>query len=108
MLTHDCDYDKKSSNYVIFAEIRPLSEVDKGSQGNIRTFRTRHTFYLTEIPDVMEESYVDLRRIDRVHKPVVTHKATNSERIASLTDEAREALQGHIALFFGIERTEES
>ena len=99
VLSRDCDYDK--SNWVIVAEIRPLSEVAPQSQGNVRRYRVLNTFYLAEMTGAMPESYVDFRRIDRVHNSIIRTLVDQDRRIASLTDAWREALQDQIALFFG-------
>lgn len=104
LLTHDCEYDKSANSSVLLAEIRDLSEVVLGSQGHIRQYRTRNTFYLEAIEDHLPESYVDFRRITRLPKTVIASLANNSNRIASLSDDSRLALQQQIAAFFGYGR----
>lgn len=105
LLTHDCDYDKRGTDFVIVAQVLPLSVVDSGSQGHVRTRRTRNTFYLEPMPADGAEAFVDFRRIDRVHKQIVASLAGEGKRMASLTEEARLALQRQIAQFFGYGRT---
>lgn len=101
LLTHDCEYDKPNNDYVIVAAIRPLAEVATGSQGNVRQRKTRNTFYLEALPMKVEESFVDFRRIDRIGKSVIKPLADSGRRIASITDDARAALQWQLAVFFG-------
>lgn len=104
MLSHGCDYDKPSSHFALFAEIRPLSEVGKDSQGHIRQYRTLHTFYLPASGEDFPESYVDLRRIDRVAKVAIQRLYGINNRIYSLTREAQEGLRFQIVRFFGVDR----
>src|SRR5436190_1506794 len=68
LVSHDCEYDKPSNQFVLVAEVRPLTEIPGGSQGNVRHYRTRNTFYLEPLGELMPESYVDFRRIDRIQK----------------------------------------
>jgi hypothetical protein len=103
ILSRDCDYDKKSSQWVIVAEVRPLVNVAEGSQGNIRQFRTKNTFYLPSIGEHFPESYIDLGKIDRISKPAIVNLAGLQKRVGSLDDESRLALQRQIAIFFGFE-----
>ncbi len=83
--------------------MRPLSEIHANSQGNVRHYRTRNTFYLEALGDTLPESYVDFRRMDRIQK-VLIEQAPPESRAASLTEEARLALQRQIAIFFGYGR----
>ena len=105
LLTHDCDYDKRGTDFVIVAQVLPLSVVDSGSQGHVRARRTRNTFYLEPMLADGPESFVDFRRLDRVHRQIIASLAGEGKRIASLTEEARLALQRQIAQFFGYGRT---
>lgn len=103
LLTQDCEYDKPSTAAVLIAEVLPLSAVASGSQGNVRRNRVASAFYLpshTHLP----ESYVDLRTIGRVSKSFVAVEAQTENRLLSLTEEARLALQRQIAGFFGYDR----
>ena len=104
MLTYSCDFDKPNSHFVIFAQVRPLSEIPLGSQGNVREGKVRNLFYLPALEDKLEESYVDFRRIDRVSKIAVKHIAETESRLCSLSDEAVEALRFNLAVFFGVDR----
>ncbi len=99
-LNRDCDFDK--SEWVIVAEVRPLDEIEANSQGNIRGLKTRNTFYLPANGS-MPESFVDFRRIDRLAKELILIFDATERRLSSLNDEAREALQWQIALFFGMD-----
>jgi hypothetical protein len=104
LLTHDCEYDKPSNLWVLVAEIRLISEIPTGNQGHIRQYRTRNTFYLESFTDRLPESYVDFRRLTQLPKSVVASLVGSNNRLASLTDEARLALQRQIAIFFGYGR----
>jgi hypothetical protein len=104
LLTHDCEYDKPANVSVAIAEVRDLSELSSGNQGHIRQYRTRNTFYLEAFENHLLESYVDFRRITPLPKPALALLADNGQRIVSLTDETRLALQRQIAIFFGYGR----
>ena len=104
LLTDDCEFDKPKTKEVIFAEIKPLNEVQQGSRDNIRNFRTYNTYYLPAT-GALQESYVDFRKIGRIPKDFLA-KSPSCQRIGSLTDIARLALQRQIALYFGFERRE--
>ena len=103
LLTQDCEYDKPSTLSVLVAEILPLSGVAAGSQGNVRRNRVASAFYLPS-QDAFPESYVDFRTIGRVEKSVVIAEANRGDRLLSLSEEARLALQQQIAAFFGYHR----
>ncbi len=103
LVSHDCEYDKPNNPYVTVAEVRPMAEVDRGSQGNIRSFRVRSTFHLQEHPE-LPESYVDLRRMASIDKRILADRAAAGKKLVSLSDDARLALQRQIAIFFGVER----
>lgn len=101
LISHDCEYDKPTNAFVLVAEVRSLSEVPEGSQGNVRGYRTRNTFYLQPVGH-MSDSFADFRKINRIPKSILEER--KKERLASLTDEARAALQQQIAIFFGYGR----
>lgn len=103
LITHDCEFDKKSSTYVLVTEVRPLKEVDSSSRGNIKNFKTLNTFFLAAA-DNIDESYLDFRRIYQIEKSFLFDRSAQSLRVRSLTDEARAALQRQLAIFFGHER----
>jgi hypothetical protein len=46
LITHDCEFDKKSSIYVMLTEVRLLKEIESSSRGNIKNFKTLNTFFL--------------------------------------------------------------
>ncbi len=102
LLTQDCEYDKPSTVSVPVAAILPLSGVASGSQGNVRRNRVASAFYLPPHP-LLPKSYVDIRAIGRVSKSVIAAEA-QQERLLSLSEEARPALQRQIAGFFGYDR----
>lgn len=103
LLTHDCEFDKPLSSYVMITEIRTLDELNPTSRGNVRNLKTLNTFYLPST-DTVPESYLDFRRTYQVDKAFLFDRLSKSLRLRSLTDEARTALQRQIAIFFGHER----
>lgn len=103
LLTQDCEYDKPSTVSVLVAEVRLLSGIPAGSQGNVRRNRVASAFYLPPQAD-LPESYVDFRTIGRVAKRLAAEQASANGRLASLTEEARLALQRQLAGFFGYDR----
>ena len=104
LITADCEYDKPNSAYVYLGEVRPLSEISLGTQGNVRSRRVFYTFPLEPHPRLPEESYVDFRRILRFDKNLIAADNLNQQRSLSLTDIARTALQEQVSLFFGLAR----
>jgi len=101
--SHDCDYDKPNSPYCLVAGVGSLAQVPPGDRENVRRYRVINTFYLREIPDVLNESYVDIRLISTIEKGLLVEADRQGKRIASLTDDAREALQDQLFLFFARE-----
>ena len=104
LLTHDCEYDKPKTTTVLIAEVWPLTDVDPGSRGYIVQNRVLAAFFLEAFADVLPESYVDFRSISRLEKGIVEAQSTEGKRLASLTVEARLALQRQLALFLGLDR----
>ena len=103
LLTQDCEYDKPSTVSVLIAAILPLSGVAAGSQGNVRKNRVASAFYLPS-HSLLPESYVDIRVIGRISKNLIVAEAQVENRLLSLSEEARLALQRQIAGFFGYDR----
>lgn len=105
LVTHDCEFDKPNSIYVLISECRPLSELKPESQGNIKNLKTLNTFYLPQTEGIIE-SYIDFRRTYQVDKSFLFERVSSkSLRLKSLTDEARTALQRQLAIFFGHDRS---
>jgi hypothetical protein len=100
VLSHDCEYDKRYP-FALVALVRPLEQVQESSRDNVRKLKTLNTFYLREFALSLPESFVDLRHIDPIEKRVLQQLADNGQRLASLTDDARAALQRQVAIFFG-------
>jgi len=103
LLSHDCDYDKPNNPYCLVASVSPLALVPSGNRENIRRYRVINTFYLREVPDVLDESYVDIRLIATIDKGLLVQADREGRRAISLTEQAREALQDHLFLFFARE-----
>lgn len=98
VLTYDCEFDK--TNHVLIAELRPLTEIEPGSRGHIRRNRVFRALYVAAQPGSSEECCVDFRRTSRLPKAALLDCA----RVASAGDDARSALQGALAVFFGVNR----
>ncbi len=94
VLSHDCEIDK-DPKYRMVALIRPLSEVRSDGQEIIRANRNFSACYLPAYAEIIGESYVDFRRITTLHPDFLE----NSERIASLTDEAVKYIQTQLFRF---------
>lgn len=108
LLTHDCEYEKKSSIYIYVAEIVSLKSAESGQAKYIRDGRVISAFYLPRLAlnqQELGECYADLRRISRVDKRLLDLR--KNLRIASLGGDARLALQRSIGVFFGIGRATE-
>jgi len=103
LLSHDCDYDKPNSPYCIVAGVGYLSLVPPGSRDNIRRYRVINTFYVGEIPNVLDEGYVDIRLMATIDKALLVEADRLGKRVASLTQDAREAPQDQLFLFFARE-----
>jgi hypothetical protein len=103
LITHDCEFDKPNTVYVLVSEVCPLSELKPESRGNIKNFKTLNTFYLPQTEGI-SESYIDFRRTYQVDKSCLIDRLSKSLRLKSVTDEARMALQRQLAIFFGHDR----
>jgi len=88
VLSHGCEIDKDSKHRMV-ALIRPLSGVPPEGLEIIRSHNNLSACYLPAYGEIMGESYVDFRRITTLHPDFLK----NSERIASLTDEAVKYVQ---------------
>jgi hypothetical protein len=104
LLSHDCEYDKRSSLTVLVATVWPLAGLDANMQRLIRERKVISAFYLEAFSSILPESYADLRSITTLHKEIMKVYNAQNKRLVSLTDGTRLALQGQIGFFFGIER----
>lgn len=100
LLTHDCQFDKPRTEFVLCAWIRPLVELTPDSQGNVRAGKTKSALYLPARDPVMSECYVEFARIAPVRKADLLRLSDSGGRIASLTDEGQDALGYRLHLFF--------
>ena len=103
-MTQDCEYDKPANRWVLVAEVCSLAEIPSGSQGHIRQYRTRNTFYLEPLEPSLPEFSINFRRLSPLPKSALSSQLRVSNRLISLNDEARLALQRQIAIFFGYGR----
>ena len=104
LLTYDCEYDKPEAAYVYMAELRLLEEISKSTRGNVRSRRVFNAFPLETSSLLLDEYYVDFRRILRFDKTVIAESDLASNRVISITDTSRLALQQQMSVFFGFER----
>ena len=88
VLTHGCEIDQDSKQRMV-ALLRPLSGVPSEGQEIIRKHRNFSACHFPAYGKIMGESYVDFRRITTLHPDFLK----NSERIASLTDDAVKYIQ---------------
>jgi hypothetical protein len=100
LLTYDCEFDKPRVKSVLIACVRSLSDISKDTQGNIRAGRLRSALYLPAHPPDLPESFVDLYQIVAIDKTEIQRLANEGQRLASLSDEGRLALQDRIHRFF--------
>ncbi len=108
LLTADCEYDKPAASFVYVGEVRPMSEISPSTVGNVRARKTYYTFPLAAHGAVLEESYVDFRRILRFDKKLIAASASEGHRVLALDETARLAMQEQLSLFFGLEREKKS
>ena len=104
VLSRDCGIE--NARWVMVAEIRPMSEIDRNHQNTIRQYMSLNVFYLPKLTGAFEESFVDLRRMDRGHKELFQSEHSSIRKVASIDDKWRRALQFQLALYFGYEETE--
>lgn len=104
LLTYDCEYDKRDAAFVYVGELRPLEEISASTRGHVRSRRVLNTFSLETHERLPEEFYVDFRRILRLTKSAVAQSSLSGNRVVSLSDTSRLALQQQMSLFFGFER----
>jgi hypothetical protein len=104
LLSYDCEYDKLDAANVYMGEVRAMAEFDSSTVGNVRKYKVFNVFPLAVAPGLLEETYVDFRRIYRFAKTDIAQASTSRHRLVSLTDVARLALQQQMSLFFGFQR----
>lgn len=91
VLSHECQIAKPNSDFVLCAAIRPSDAVVAGTWGHIRSGRVRHALHFPGY-GAIGEGFVDFRRTYRVHGDFIDAANQDGRRLASMTDEAREAL----------------
>jgi len=91
VLTHDCEIENDDRReHRLMGLMRPLAMLSSRDQDIIVGGGYYGRMYLPNWPEVgLDESYVDFRRITTVRGEALP----DADRIASLTDWAREALQ---------------
>jgi hypothetical protein len=119
LLSHGCELDgvkrdvvaKKTSSdkrYWLAAPVLPLSEcTSENMRQRTREARQPNKFYLPADDNFLgnAEHFVDLRKITPITVPYFLEAVENTKdqggrKIASLTEDARLALQAHLGLFF--------
>ena len=101
VLSHDCEIDKpgERSRYLLVVEIRSPADAGMSNWGNIRSNEAWNALYIPAGPNI-PEGYADLGRIHRIEKAALEQAMTNGHRIASMTDDGREALVYALTSFF--------
>lgn len=95
VLNHGCDIDKPTNKYVLIVPVRVLSGFPAEQQDVIRQQSSIPQMFLPDIPSV-GDCVADLRLMTRVPTSVVT----SCNRLASMSDQARERLGAQLLLFF--------
>jgi hypothetical protein len=80
-------------------EIRSPAEAGASNWGNIRSNDAWNAMYVPPGPN-LSEGYADLGRVYRVEKAVLEQAMENGQRLASMTDDGREALVYALTSFF--------
>lgn len=98
LLSHECDVAKPTNDIALLAVVRPaVDSINPDNIGHLRSRRLFHAFYLENPPGLEgQDWYADCRFITAVHKDVLNLDL----RLASLNEEAREALRGHMIRFW--------
>ena len=98
LLSHECDLAKPTNEIALLALVRPaVGNINPDNLGHLRSRRLYHAFYLDGPPGLDgRDWYADCRLITAVHESMLTMES----RLISLSDEAREALRGHMIRFW--------
>ena len=93
VLSHDCEIDKpqERARHALVAEVRSEEDAPGGLWNLIKQGKPWNTFYLEAGPN-SAEGFVDFRRVYRIEKSELRLAEENGRRIASTSDDAREAL----------------
>ncbi len=92
VISHGCEIDKDSKHRIV-ALVRPLAPVAEEHRDVIRENRNHSYFYLPPHLEVLDESYVDFRRLSCIDPQLVS----TDKRLASLTPDG---LAQFLATFF--------
>lgn len=98
LLSHECDIAKPNNEIALLAVVRSaVDSINQDNLGHLRSRRLFHAFYLDDPPGLDgRDWYADCRFITAVHKDMLDL----NHRLASLSDESREALRGHVIKFW--------
>jgi hypothetical protein len=93
ILSHDCEMDKPNdrARYVLVAELRGPGDAGSGNWGNIKAGKGWNTLYVPADPPI-GDGYVDFGRVHRVTQTALREAMDEGKRLASMTDDAREAI----------------
>jgi hypothetical protein len=97
VLTHDCEIENDDSKgHRLVGLMRPLANLSETDKEIVATGQHFGRLYLPSWPEGgLPESYVDLRRVTTLRHSALVEQ----ERVASLTDWAREVLQRAVIRF---------
>jgi hypothetical protein len=101
VLSHDCEIDKPGdrSRFLLVVEIRSPADAGSSNWGNIRSNQAWNALYLPAGQET-PEGYLDLGRIYRVEKSILESAMASGRRIASMSDDGREAVIYALTSFF--------
>lgn len=93
IVSHDCEMDKPNDRgrYVLVAEHRTPEDAGSGNWGNIKAGRGWNTFYVPA-GAALGEGYIDFGRVHRVTQTTLREAIDNNKRLASMSNDGREAM----------------
>lgn len=95
VLSHDCEIDKPTCTSPLVVAVRALDDFPEEHRGLIRENRLYNGMYL-EPGNGIEEGFADFRFIHRMRR----EDLAEPKKLASLTQEAREAMPAYLWRFF--------
>lgn len=95
VLNHGCDIDKPSNKYVLVIPLKVLATLPADHQDVVRQQSSIPLLFLPDVPSV-GDCVADLRLMTRVPTSVVME----CNRLASMSDFARQRLGAQLMLFF--------
>ena len=94
VLSHDCEIDKEKR--LLVAPVLPMDTITGDALEAVRNGKRYPFMPLPEIPDVLTESYVDLRGTCFVERELID----DASRLCSMSDDGVERLQAQLIAYF--------